>query len=86
MNDPKNDCSKEDTTVMKFQQQSDDQTNGKKTKTDMVRDLVIGFLTDPIQDKTLSKPAEKLRQHAENLRQQEVEISEDEAIQVLLNE
>ena len=56
MNDPKNDCSKD----IKFQQQSDDQINGKKMKTDMVRDLVIGFLTDPTQDKTLSKPAEKL--------------------------
>ena len=72
-------CSDDD-----IQQQSDDQTDGKKTKIDMVGDVIIGFLTDPFKDNTLSKVSEKLREYAKNLRQQETEISEDEAIQELL--
>ena len=73
---------------MKFQSQSDGQTDGEKTKIDMLRDSskIISYLTDPFMDKTLSKPAEKLREYAENLRQQETEISEDDAVQVLLHE
>ena len=78
---PQPSCSKDTTENVKLPEEADE----KKTKKQMVGDAIKGYFTDPFLDKTICKPAEKLRDYAEFLRQQETLISENETIQLLLN-
>ena len=70
---------------VKSPEEADDEKNKKGTKGKMIGDAIKGYFTDPFLDKTICKPAEKMRHYAEFLRQQEALISENDTIQLLLN-
>ena len=81
--------------------QVDDVTNGRgkndfakkpenrkqeiKPVEDLVGDAIVDYLTDPFLDMTISERAKNLREYVTVIRQQEKMISENEAIQLLLN-
>ena len=70
---------------VKFPEVAEEEKDEKRTKGKMIGDAIKGYFTDPFLDKTICKPAEKIRHYAEFLRQQEALISENETIQLLLN-
>ena len=70
---------------VKFLEEADDKKDEKRSKGKMIGDAIKGYFTDPFLDKTIWKPAEKMRHYAEFLRQQEALVSENETIQLLLN-
>ena len=69
-----------------FPRKPEDQKQVKKHIEDLLGEAIIGYITDPFLDMTISKRAQKLREYVRVIRQQEKMISENEAIQLLLNE
>ena len=68
-----------------FAKKSENRKQVKKPVEDLVGGAIVDYITDPFLDMTISERAKNLREYVTDIRQQEKMISENEAIQLLLN-